>query len=131
MQIIPDLIISVSGNAYQRGHAYGSQARGSVQANAADYFCVWETDLGLTRERVIEFARDLATPIGNYDATILEEMEGLAAGAELSLEEILAINARYELMFAQAFSGQGLGCLHLLNVPLWPLALQPPQTATH
>lgn len=109
MKFRPDPVISVKGNAYQRGHSYGLQASRMVRENVADYFRLWETTLGLARARVIKLAGDFAQPIGNYNARILEEMEGLAAGAELSLEEILAVNARYELMFAHAVPDHGAG----------------------
>ena len=123
MQIEPDPVISVSGDAHQRGRAYGSQTRRLVRENTADYFRVWETDLGLTRQTVIDFARDLIAPVGDFDNEILEEMKGLAAGAELSLEEILAVNARYELMFVQAFAGQGTQSAECTS-----LAAAPPAT---
>jgi len=93
-------IISVKGKPFDCGQQYGSQAREQIRRNVELYFDMWRTLWEVTRPEILEQCRKLIPVIGDYDADILEELEGVARGAELSLEEIIAVNARYEINFA-------------------------------
>jgi len=93
-------VISVKGNAYECGFQYGSQAKALIKKNVDAYFDMWRILWKAERARILDEAKGFISAIGNYDAGILEELEGIARGAELSLEEIIAINARYEINFS-------------------------------
>jgi len=90
-------IVDVSGNAFERGRMHGEQARGRVERSIANYahlfaFCdiAWDE----AQRRALAY-RDA---IGGLDASLLEEIEGIAAGAGRKPGEILALNARTELL---------------------------------
>ncbi len=52
---------------------------------------------GLSWEEALRRAREYELPILRYDREIFEEMAGLAAGCDLPLAAVLALNARSEL----------------------------------
>ena len=68
---------------------------------------------------VLKQCTGLIPVIGEYDADILEELEGIAQGADVSLEEIVALNARYETVFSQSTVQQLLkgGCTAVTALP--------------
>lgn len=90
-------VISVQGKPFDCGQQHGSQAREQIRKNADAYFNFWQQLWGARRSEVLQQCKGFITAIGEYDADILEEMEGIAKGADLSLEEIIALNTRYEL----------------------------------
>ena len=90
-------VISVQGKPFDRGQQHGSQAREQVRKNVDSYFDLWQQLWGAKRSEVLQQCKGFITAIGEYDADILEELEGIAKGADLSLEEIIALNTRYEL----------------------------------
>ena len=95
--------LEISGNAFERGVQHGSQARDLVRKGVDFYVNMWEQNTHKSRAEVLELAGRFADPIREFDAEILSEIEGIAAGAELPLEEVLLINARYELMIVTVF----------------------------
>jgi len=111
-------IISVKGKPFERGRQYGSQARNLIQKNLELYFDLWGSLWGAKRPEVLKHCGRLVPIIGDYDAEILEELQGIARGAGLSLEEIVALNARYEMVFAQsAVAGTAGGCTSITAMP--------------
>lgn len=97
----PYPIISVRGDAYNRGYQHGSQAGELIRKNVEYYLHLWETYSDMDRDYVLELAGKFVHPIEKYDGQILRELEGVAAGVGISLEEVLALNARYELVWAK------------------------------
>lgn len=92
-------IVSIEGKAYDRGYRYGRQAREGVKANVDIYLELIRCFSGIDRDEIIEEARGIIPAIEGYDPDIMEEIRGISEGAGLGIEEIVALNARYELMF--------------------------------
>lgn len=107
LQLLP--VISVRGKPFDRGQQYGSQARQQVRRNIELYFDLWSQSWGAQRPEVLKQCAELVPVVGEYDADILEELQGIARGADSSLEEIMALNTRYELVFALGMGTQH-GC---------------------
>ena len=111
-------IISVKGKPYDCGLQHGTQARAQIRKNIANYFKRWKATMGMERSEILEKCRKLPKVIGEYDNDILEELEGLAKGADLSLPEVIALNARYELIWGERvvrfFKG---GCTSVAALP--------------
>jgi isopenicillin-N N-acyltransferase-like protein len=63
------------------------------------YTRVFEHYAGLSWDEVRERARAFVDPIDGYDPSALPELEGIAEGAGLHLEDLLALNVRTEVMF--------------------------------
>ena len=95
--------LTVKGNAYERGYQHGAQAREQVRAGVDFYTRMWEDNIGRSRADLLALAGDFGPVVGNFDAEILAEIEGVAAGADLTVQEVLLVNARYELMLAALF----------------------------
>jgi len=93
-------LVSVRGTPSECGLQYGSITRGLLCKQIEFYFDLWKRLWGAQRTNVLEQCHKLIPIIGEYDADILEELEGIAKGAEVSLEEVVALNARYELNWA-------------------------------
>ena len=105
----PAAKLQVSGSAHERGVQHGSQARELVHRGVEFYVHMWEQSGGSRRE-VLERAGGFGPVIADFDAEILAEIEGIAAGAEVGVDEVLLINARYELMIEAVFdSGSAAG----------------------
>ena len=98
--------LTIMGKPYERGYQHGSQAREMVHSGVAFYSQMWEENIGRSREDLLALAAEFEPVVGNYDAEILEEIEGVAAGAGLTLAEVMVVNARYELMLAALFSDE-------------------------
>ena len=112
-------VISVKGKPFECGQQYGTQAQKIIQKNVEVYFDMWRTLWGAEQKEILEKSRALIPVIGDYDADMLEELEGLAKGAELSLDEIVAVNARYEINFDLGISClyHGGGCTSVSSLP--------------
>lgn len=84
---------------FERGVELGRASAKYVRGSVDVYRETFAHYTGLSWDDVRDRAAGFFAPIANYDAAIAREMEGLAAGASVTLEDILAINARTEIMF--------------------------------
>lgn len=86
----------------ERGRQLGSAAGDLVQGTLEFYSRYLQDFAGLRWPAVRKVAARFRAPIAAYDVAILEEIEGLAEGAGIAVEDVLAINARTEIMFGVA-----------------------------
>jgi isopenicillin-N N-acyltransferase-like protein len=98
-------IVKVTGTAYERGEQLGKQAKEMIKGNVSYYMNIWSA-MHIPPERVVSEANKFLPIIERYDKDILEEMKGVAAGADLSLEEIVALNSRWELVYINLMSAE-------------------------
>jgi isopenicillin-N N-acyltransferase-like protein len=92
-------VILVEGSARERGRSHGAQLGAQVTEGVEQYLRRFQHFAGLDRAAAHAAARRFVEPIRAYDEEILEEMEGIAEGAGLAFEDVLAMNCRSELMF--------------------------------
>jgi isopenicillin-N N-acyltransferase-like protein len=92
--------VRVSGDARSRGLAYGEQARDRIATSIRAYEGVFEAYAGWSWPQVRHEAARYQAPIAAFDDRYLEEIRGIADGAGVDLEDVLAINVRTEVMFA-------------------------------
>ena len=96
-QITQFPFVSVSGAPEARGRSYGQQAADRVRKSAAMYGQTL-VSLGydaMARGQLIQgFAREIEQFAPHY----LEEMRGIAAGAGVTFEDVVMINARTEVI---------------------------------
>ena len=97
--------VRVRGGPHERGHSYGRQAAPRILYTLAYYRRLFEWYAGLDWQRVTDYALRYAPIVADYDRSLTEEMQGIADGAAVSFEDILALNVRTEVMY-------GLGDLH-------------------
>lgn len=108
--------IKVSGSAHECGVKYGEAAKKQIRHNVDYYLGLWSRICGMTKSDALKKASTTADPIKRYDAGIYDEIEGIAEGSGSKLEEILALNTRYELLFSQVKLASD-GCTALAALP--------------
>jgi len=102
---VPFPVISVEGDAYERGYQYGSQCEKLIEEALGIYRRIFKAESNLDWESALELARKFTSFIEEYDPSSMEEMRGIAEGAEQSFDNILALNVRTELMLLGGTGG--------------------------
>ena len=92
--------IRVEGSARERGRQYGESARARVRTSIDAYRDVFAHYAGLGWMTVQGQARRYLAAIEAYNHNYVQEMRGIAEGADVDFEDILALNTRTEVMFA-------------------------------
>jgi isopenicillin-N N-acyltransferase-like protein len=91
-------LIEVSGGPEERGHAYGEAARAEIHRSVAYYKQAFAAYSGLEWADVLATARQWRDTIATAAPGLLVEMDAIAEGAALHPDEILALNARGEIV---------------------------------
>ncbi|KAI2623114.1 peptidase C45 acyl-coenzyme A:6-aminopenicillanic acid acyl-transferase [Hypoxylon sp. NC1633] len=87
--------IRVSGLPRERGRQYGKQAAAKIRRNIAHYLQPGQLP---PWERTVKYINDIyVTGLKEYFPSALDEMKGIAEGAGVTVEEIIMLNARYDL----------------------------------
>jgi len=103
-------LIEISGPPRKRGRAYGEQAREQVRASLGYYREAMTGPAGLSWEEVTGRAAQWRPAVGEFAPDLLEEVVGIAEGAGCAEAEILALNARSELLYAAAAGAEREEC---------------------
>jgi isopenicillin-N N-acyltransferase-like protein len=132
-------LIELSGSAYERGQQHGVAAKPLVQRSIATYSRLFAY-CGISWADAQQMGSAYRDLIGDLDADLLTEIEGIARGSDRHINEILALNARTELL-PPSYPGQPhpdrskiMAVNSQDNLPDWgectSLAVQPLQSAT-
>ncbi|MFI7706652.1 C45 family autoproteolytic acyltransferase/hydolase [Nonomuraea sp. NPDC049480] len=97
-------LVEISGSPRERGRQYGEQARDRVQRALAYYAEAFAHSSGLTWEQVAGRAAGWVEPSKAFAPELVEEMEGIAEGAGVGFLDVLALNARGEIIYDTTFS---------------------------
>jgi isopenicillin-N N-acyltransferase like protein len=90
-------LIELSGSPHERGQQYGRQAAVRIKRGIAHYGAqLAKLDLG--RDALRGLIRDYLPVIERFDVSHVEEMQGIARGAEVEFEQVVLLNARTELL---------------------------------
>jgi isopenicillin-N N-acyltransferase-like protein len=92
--------VKVGGGPFERGRAYGEQARDRIGVSIDAYRDVFRAYAGWDWDRVRAEASRYEEPIAAFDPRYVEEMRGIADGVGTDVVDILSINVRTEVMFA-------------------------------
>ena len=95
----PYPVITIRGDAYERGRQHGTLAGERVQKSVAIYQKAFSDTANLSWDQVIDRATVFTRAIEALDLEILAEMQGIGDGSGYSLEEIVAVNCRTEILF--------------------------------
>ena len=95
----PFPVISIEGDAYECGLQHGAAAADRVAKTIDFYLPSFVKQAGLTLGEVRERARGYGAQIAQIDADIMRELEGIAAGAQQQLEDVIAVNCRTEILY--------------------------------
>lgn len=95
--VTPCPLIDVSGPARERGLQHGRQAAERIRRGIAHYSAQLERSAFGAAELRAAVA-DVLPVIEAFEPRFVEEMRGIAAGAEVAFEQIVLLNARTELL---------------------------------
>ncbi len=98
-------IVVATGGPRERGRAYGQAARERVHRSIELYQAIFRHYTGLTWDQVRGRAGAFVEPIDALDVQLLPEMEGIAEGAAVDAEDVLALNVRTEVMYGLGAPG--------------------------
>jgi isopenicillin-N N-acyltransferase like protein len=96
-QIQPFPFISVSGKPHERGLQYGRAAAVRVRLSASRYGQTLR-NIGYSEASQRALIRSLEHAIGEFQPAYLDEMRGIAEGADVPFDDIVMINARTEVL---------------------------------
>ncbi len=108
-------VFSLKGSPAEVGFQHGTRCREMIRKNVTLYLRLFSHYASLDRSQAVSLARRFVPVIRDFDPAILEEIRGIAEGAGLDFEEVLAINLRTELMYPhQTATGE---CTSLAVLP--------------
>lgn len=91
--------IKAKGSPFEIGLTHGSLGRASIECSLKTYQELFFNYFHFTWSEAREKAGQYAEIIENYDPDYIEEMKGIAEGAEKDFEDILTLNVRSEILF--------------------------------
>jgi len=90
-------LIDVAGPPHERGRQYGQQAAERIRRGIAHYSGQLAR-LDLNSDGIAALVRAYLPIIERFDGAYIEEMRGIAAGAEVPFEDVVLLNARTEIL---------------------------------
>ena len=93
----PCRLIDLTGSPHERGIHYGRQAAPEI-TRCVGHYSAQAAALGLDPQRLAQIVREYLPVLETFDPRQVEEMRGIAAGAEVGFEQIVLVNARTELL---------------------------------
>ncbi|MEU8137562.1 C45 family peptidase [Streptodolium elevatio] len=100
-------MLEISGTPLERGRQYGEAARGRIAASVDYYAEAFGASSGLTWGQVTARAEAWLGPAADFAPDLLDEMHGIAQGAGLGVADIMALNARGEIIYDSTFAAMG------------------------
>ena len=104
-------IVKISGSAAECGVQYGEALKNEIIKNIGFYQKMLKEYAGVEWADAQAMAKRFEAPIAEYCPDAIEEMKGIAEGAGVAYEDILTINCRSEILFAQP---DGCSCMGIL-----------------
>ena len=92
-------LVQLTGSPYQQGRQHGEQLRSRLAHNIDVYFYRFGEEAGLTRPEVLRRAALYRPQIARQNPAYFRGLEGIAAGSGFPLDEIVALNVRYEILY--------------------------------
>ncbi len=101
---MPELeVLNLGADPHERGLVHGRHFPEKIRENVEIYLRRFEL-AGNDREVVLAGGHDWARRIKAFDKEYFTEMAGVAEGADLPIEQIAVLNARYELTYLSSMS---------------------------
>src|SRR5579863_6602782 len=91
-------VLDLGPDPRERGKVHGREMRGEIRTNYETYIERFEAG-GAKQSVVLQQSDAWAAFIARDNPEYATEMEGIAAGAGVSMTEIALLNARYELTY--------------------------------
>jgi len=97
MSYAPFPLIEISGRPYERGVGYGRAAGDRIKRSIALYTAQMSS-MGFSGDEVHAIVQDFMPSMERYAPDLIEEMRGIAAGADCAFEEVALVNCRTEVV---------------------------------
>ncbi|KAK5171367.1 uncharacterized protein LTR77_004511 [Saxophila tyrrhenica] len=97
--------IECSGTPYEIGFKHGREATSQVHGTIAFYTSMFQTSSKLEWPQVRQIAMDFEPNLRRKWPRYVDEMQGLADGADVELADIIACNVRTEIAFGMFSDG--------------------------
>ncbi|MFJ6566789.1 C45 family autoproteolytic acyltransferase/hydrolase [Streptomyces sp. NPDC091292] len=94
------LIVRTTGGARERGRQYGTAARQRILLSLENYERVYAKFAALDWGAATALAETFVPAIQEVDESLLDEVRGIAEGAGVSFDDVLALNLRTEILFS-------------------------------
>jgi isopenicillin-N N-acyltransferase-like protein len=91
--------IQVKGSAYDVGFEHGKAMAAEIKKNYHYYMSMWLSGPEKSERALLDKASAFLPYIEGLNPAFIEEMKGVADGADLPLKQIAALNARWELNY--------------------------------
>ena len=92
------LFVKVDGSTpYECGRQYGEQAKTAIASAISDYRLLFSETSDKTWDQITEYALSYIPIVRETMPDVLEEAQGIANGAGVSLGDIMVLNCRYEI----------------------------------
>jgi isopenicillin-N N-acyltransferase like protein len=116
MQPTPFPLIEIAGAPRERGRQYGEAARARIHRSAEIYLSAFERQ-NLSRPQVHTLVEGMLPIIQRFEPAYLDEMRGIAEGANCPFEHVVVVNARTELLAEARRTGEPDGCTGAVVLP--------------
>jgi isopenicillin-N N-acyltransferase-like protein len=93
-------VVELKGNYGEIGFQHGRQLKERVRRNVDIYMKGFHQVAGLDRNQVFARAEKVIKSCERYSHELVEELQGIAEGAGCHVFEILAVNARFDIIFS-------------------------------
>jgi len=111
-------MVVVSGRSpRERGCQYGAQAREQIDRSVQYYAALFAHDYHIEWADMADHALIWEAAIERFDSDLAEEVRGIAEGADRPLGEILALNARGEIVYGNYVPPPVEGCTSYALLP--------------
>jgi isopenicillin-N N-acyltransferase-like protein len=95
-------VLHLTGTPYEQGLAHGRSLQQQISHNLQVYFKRFQQESQLEREEVLRRARLYRDAIADHSPAYYEGMRGIADGSGFDLDDITALNVRYEIIYYQS-----------------------------
>ncbi|KAL1959331.1 hypothetical protein VTO42DRAFT_2518 [Malbranchea cinnamomea] len=102
-------VLSLRGSPYEIGFQHGKQAKPQIDSNIRTYAAFFQETAGLTWAEAKQKSTIFIPTLERLYPEILEEIQGIADGARLDRDDILALNVRSEISLTNYEDAPGKG----------------------
>lgn len=96
MKSVKEIILS--GTPYEMGYKYGREAKDEIALSIHSYSTLFTCQKKISWKKAQEICSRYVPAIEKMDSGYIEEMQGIADGADVQFGDILALNCRSEIL---------------------------------
>jgi isopenicillin-N N-acyltransferase-like protein len=94
-------VLKLNGTPEERGRTYGSKYGKMIRRSISNYGEMFEAFSNISWENAKKRAKIYLPSVEKYAPEILEEIDGIASGANLGFDDIFTLNSRSEIVLDQ------------------------------